>query len=162
MDCSLPHSLVHWISQARILERIAISFSRPLFEEPWILCPLLSRLPGACKCACFSRECFKTPCHTWHVPFALSLYDHRHVHWSVGPITIVFTLLHFSKTRVSSQPHHHRYTTSPCQPYSAHLEKQAPPVPFSKKQFFHFQRRIWYSIHRKGEEKLQCHFHFTV
>ena len=28
MDCSLPDSSVHRISQARILERVAISFSR--------------------------------------------------------------------------------------------------------------------------------------
>ena len=28
MDCSLPDSSFHWISQARILERIAISSSR--------------------------------------------------------------------------------------------------------------------------------------
>ena len=28
MDCSLPNSSVHWISQARILEWVAISASR--------------------------------------------------------------------------------------------------------------------------------------
>ena len=28
MDCSLPGSSVHWISQARMLERVAISFTR--------------------------------------------------------------------------------------------------------------------------------------
>ena len=162
MDCSLPHSLVHGISQARILEWMAISFSRSLSEEPWILCSPLSRLPGPCKCACFSRQCPTTPCHTWHVPFALSLSDHRHVHWRVWPITIVSKLLLFSKTRASSQPHHHPHTTSPCKPYSAHQEKQAPPVPFSEKQFLHFQRWIWYLIHWKEEEKLPCHFHFTV
>ena len=28
MDCSLPGSSIHWIFQARVLERVAISFSR--------------------------------------------------------------------------------------------------------------------------------------
>ena len=32
MDCSLPGSFVHGISQARILEQVAISFSRGSFQ----------------------------------------------------------------------------------------------------------------------------------
>ena len=35
MDCSLPGSSDHGISQARILERVAISFSGDL-PDPWI------------------------------------------------------------------------------------------------------------------------------
>ena len=38
MDCSPPGSSVHWILQARILEWIAILFSRDLLDpgiEPW-------------------------------------------------------------------------------------------------------------------------------
>ena len=33
MDCSLPGSFVHEISQARILERVPISFSRDLLPD---------------------------------------------------------------------------------------------------------------------------------
>ena len=36
MDCSLPGSSVHGISQARILEWVAISFSRGSFPNPEI------------------------------------------------------------------------------------------------------------------------------
>ena len=41
MDCSLPGSSVHWISQARILEWIAISFSRESSQPrdwTWVSC----------------------------------------------------------------------------------------------------------------------------
>ena len=44
MDCSLPDSSVHGISQARILEWVAISFSRGIFLtqglNPCLLAPL--------------------------------------------------------------------------------------------------------------------------
>ena len=33
MDCSLPGSFIYWIFQARVLEQVAISFSR---ESPWL------------------------------------------------------------------------------------------------------------------------------
>ena len=33
MDCSLPRSSVHGISQARILEWVAVSFSRGIFLD---------------------------------------------------------------------------------------------------------------------------------
>ena len=36
MDCSLLHSSVHGISQARVLERVAISSSRGDFHNPGI------------------------------------------------------------------------------------------------------------------------------
>ena len=34
MDCSLPGSSVHGIFQARVLEWVAIAFSRPLLKLP--------------------------------------------------------------------------------------------------------------------------------
>ena len=46
MDCSLPGSSVHWISQARILEQIAISFSgessQPRDETTFLTSPSLA------------------------------------------------------------------------------------------------------------------------
>ena len=41
MDCSLPDSLVHGISQARMLKRVAISSSRGFFwprDQTWVSC----------------------------------------------------------------------------------------------------------------------------
>jgi len=54
VDCSLPGSSVHGISQAKILERVAISYSRDLPNpetEPTSLAPLLLQvesLPPHC------------------------------------------------------------------------------------------------------------------
>ena len=50
MDCSLPGSSVHEKFQARILEQVAISFSREIFPTPGSnprLLPLLQWLVGS-------------------------------------------------------------------------------------------------------------------
>ena len=50
MDCSLPGSSVHGIFQARILEWVAISFSRikrfSLTGLPWYIVQLVKNLPA--------------------------------------------------------------------------------------------------------------------
>jgi len=46
MDCSLPGSSVHGIFQARILEWIAISFSRVLLLKPLIKVLKTAELPS--------------------------------------------------------------------------------------------------------------------
>ena len=46
MDCSLPDSSVHGILQARILERVAISFSRGSSQprnQTWVSCIIADR-----------------------------------------------------------------------------------------------------------------------
>ena len=47
MDCSPPGSSIHWISQARVLEWVTISFSRassrPRDLDPHLLCLLMGR-----------------------------------------------------------------------------------------------------------------------
>ena len=70
MDCSLPGSFVHGILQTRILEWIAISFSRGSFrprDRTQVSCPAggtLYRLshqgsPFCFKAICFQRWCYK-------------------------------------------------------------------------------------------------------
>ena len=48
MDCSLPGSSVHRIFQARVLEGVAISFSKPH--------PIIAYLPGVMLLGIFSKE----------------------------------------------------------------------------------------------------------
>ena len=43
MDCSLPGSFVHWILQARIVERVAISFSSPGEMNSVKLCAMFTQ-----------------------------------------------------------------------------------------------------------------------
>ena len=48
MDCSLPGSFVHGISQATILEQVAISFSRGSTRpKDWTHYPMVSTLPSS-------------------------------------------------------------------------------------------------------------------
>ena len=59
MDCSLPGSSIHWISQARILEWVAISFSRGSSWHRdqthashigrWVLYHWATKLPNICE-----------------------------------------------------------------------------------------------------------------
>ena len=57
MDCSLPSSLVHGILQARILEWVAISFSRESSQPRDRI--HISHIAGRCFNLCATREALK-------------------------------------------------------------------------------------------------------
>ena len=62
VDCSLPGSSVHGILQARILETVAIPFSRgssPSRDQTWVSCrriPYQSEPPGPDSCIYFPQN----------------------------------------------------------------------------------------------------------
>ena len=63
MDCSLPNPSIHGIFQARILEWVAISFSRrPLWPRDWTW---VSHIVGRCFTIWATRE----------VPFRINWFD---------------------------------------------------------------------------------------
>ena len=65
MDCSLPDSSVHWILQAGILERVAISFFRGSFlprNQTQVILYCLSHQGSPSKCCCSITNSCLTLC----------------------------------------------------------------------------------------------------
>ena len=94
MDCSPPGSSVHGILQTRILEWVAMPFSRGS-----------SRPSGQTHVSCVScmADSFFTTSSTWEIPFT----SFR---------SIQFSSVQFSRSVVSNslQPHDSQYTRPPC------------------------------------------------
>ena len=82
MDCSLPVSSVHGISQARILEQVAISFSRASS-------PPRDQTQVSCK-ACIGRQAY-FPLKSSYFN-KLSLYTYHIVVWERFPFSFYFNL----------------------------------------------------------------------
>ena len=93
MDCSLPGPSVHAISQARILEWIAASFSRGSSMQLLLLLLLLSHFSRVRLCA--------TPQTAAHEP-PRSLGSSRQEHWSGLPLPSPMQLLPPSNSRTVS------------------------------------------------------------
>ena len=87
MDCSPPDSSVHGIYQARILEWVALSFSREIF-------PTQGSNPGLLYCR-----------------WILNQLNHRSF-----PLLHVFSSVQFSRSVVSNslRPHESQHTRPPC------------------------------------------------
>ena len=78
MDCSLPGSSVHEISQARILEWITISFSRgssPPRDQTLV--------------SCIGRQMIIYHCVTWEALVYVYTHTHTHTH-THGYLHIIF------------------------------------------------------------------------
>ena len=124
MDCNLPGSPVHGISQARILERVAIFFSRgssQLRDETHVFC--VSCIAGRFFIAespqkphmymyvdRYNYMCIYTHTHPYTCTHIYTLYQ-----FSISAVTNYHNL-HFSCSVLSNslQPHELQHARPPC------------------------------------------------
>ena len=95
MDCSLPDSSVHWMLQARILERVAISFSRGSFlprNQTQVILYCLNYQGSPSKSCSIAKSCM-TLCDPMDYSMPGSIVLHyllelaqTHVHWDGSAI----------------------------------------------------------------------------
>ena len=88
MDCGLPGSSILWIFQARILEWVAISFSRGSSRtRDWTgVSHVTGRLPDvwATNATLSIRPTFSYP--AWIISFLFLIFCSRYLHmWKIGP-----------------------------------------------------------------------------